>query len=41
MSAIEKLLGRKSSGSGKEAENTDVGIRHAGLVASSILKNWH
>jgi hypothetical protein len=38
VSTIEELLGRKSSGSGLEAENTAVGFRHADHVASSISK---
>jgi hypothetical protein len=33
VSTIEKLLGRKSSGSGLEIENTAVGIRHADYAA--------
>jgi hypothetical protein len=34
----EELLGRKSSGSVLETENTDVGVRHADHVAPSIRK---
>jgi hypothetical protein len=41
VSTVEELLGRKSSGSGLEDENTAVGIRHADHVAPSILKSWH
>jgi hypothetical protein len=41
MSTIEELFRRKSSGSGIEAENTAVGIRHADYVATSIRKIWH
>jgi hypothetical protein len=33
VSTVEELLGRKSSGSGPETENTAVGIRHADHVA--------
>jgi hypothetical protein len=36
VSTIEELLGRKSSGSSLETENTAVEIRHADHVASSI-----
>jgi hypothetical protein len=35
-STSEELRGRKSSGSGLEAENMAVGIRHADNVAPSI-----
>jgi hypothetical protein len=38
MSTTEELLGRKSSGSGLETENTAVGIRHADHVATSTRK---
>jgi hypothetical protein len=38
VSTIVELLGRKSSGSGLETENTAVGIRHADHVAPSIRK---
>jgi hypothetical protein len=38
---IEELLGRKSSGSGLEPENTAVGIRRTDHVAPSIRKGWH
>jgi hypothetical protein len=37
----EELLGRKSSDSGPETENTAVGIRHAVHVVTSSLKSWH
>jgi hypothetical protein len=40
VSTFEVLLGRKSSGSGLETENTAVGISHADHVASSIRKSW-
>jgi hypothetical protein len=40
VSIIEKLLGRKSSGSGLETENKAVGIRRADHEASSIGKSW-
>jgi hypothetical protein len=39
VSTIEELIGRKSSGSGLETENTAVGIRHADHVAPSIHKS--
>jgi hypothetical protein len=38
VSTIEELLGRKSSGSGLETENTAVGIRRADHAAPSIRK---
>jgi hypothetical protein len=38
LSTIEELLGRKSSGSDLEIENTAVGIPHADHVAPSINK---
>jgi hypothetical protein len=38
VSTIEELLERKSSGSGLEAENMALGIRHADHVAPSICK---
>jgi hypothetical protein len=38
VSTIEKLLGRNSSGSVLETENTAVGIRHADHVTPSIRK---
>jgi hypothetical protein len=38
VSTAEKLLGRKSRGSGLETENTAIGIRHADYVAPSILR---
>jgi hypothetical protein len=38
VSTVEELLGRKSSGSGLETENTAVGIRHADHVLPSIRK---
>jgi hypothetical protein len=41
VSTIEELLGRKSSGSGLETENTGVGIRHTDHVASFIRKSGH
>jgi hypothetical protein len=41
LSTIEGLLGRKSSGSGLEIENTAVQIRHADDVPPSIPKSWH
>jgi hypothetical protein len=41
VSTTEELLGRKSSGSCLETENTAVGIRHADHVAPSIRKIWH
>jgi hypothetical protein len=40
VSTAEELLGRKSSGSGLETENTVVGIRHADHVEPSILESW-
>jgi hypothetical protein len=40
-SKIENLLERKSSGSGIESYNTDVGIRHGDHMAPSIRKSWH
>jgi hypothetical protein len=39
VSITEELLGRKSSGSGLETENTAVGIRHADHVTLSIRKS--
>jgi hypothetical protein len=41
VSTIEELLGRKSSGSGLETENTAAGIRHADHVEASIRERWH
>jgi hypothetical protein len=41
VSTTEERLGRKSSGSGLEIENTAVGTRHADHVAPSIRKRWH
>jgi hypothetical protein len=41
MSTNEELLGRKSSGSGLESENTAVGIRHADRMVPSIRKSWY
>jgi hypothetical protein len=41
VSTIEELVGRKSSGSGLEIENTTIRIRHADHVAPSIRKSWH
>jgi hypothetical protein len=41
VSTTEELLGRKSSGSGLESQNTAVRIRHADYVAPSIRNNWH
>jgi hypothetical protein len=41
VSKTEELLGRNSSGSGLETENTAVGIRHADHVAPSIRKSWN
>jgi hypothetical protein len=38
VSTIEELLGRKSSGSSLENENTAVGIHHADHVASFYLQ---
>jgi hypothetical protein len=38
VNTTEKLLGRNSSGSGLETENTAVGIRNADHVAASIFK---
>jgi hypothetical protein len=38
VSTTEELLGRKSSGSGLESENTAVGIPHADNAAPSICK---
>jgi hypothetical protein len=38
VSTTEELLGRNSSGSGLETENTAVGIRHADHVPPSIRK---
>jgi hypothetical protein len=38
VSTIEELLGRKSSGSGLETENTAVGTRHSDHVAPSLPK---
>jgi hypothetical protein len=38
VSTTEEVLGRNSSGSGLETENTAVGIRHADHVAPSIRK---
>jgi hypothetical protein len=40
VNTIEELLGRKSSGSFLETENTAAGIRHADHVAPSIRKSW-
>jgi hypothetical protein len=40
VSTIEGLLGRKSSGSGLETDNTVIGIRHADHVAPFIRKSW-
>jgi hypothetical protein len=41
VSTIQELLGRKSSGSGLETENTAVGISHTDHMAPSISKDWH
>jgi hypothetical protein len=41
VSTLEELLGRKSSGSGLESENTAIRIHHAEHVAPSTLKSWH
>jgi hypothetical protein len=41
LTATEELLGRGSSGSGLEIENTEVRICHADHVTPSILKSWH
>jgi hypothetical protein len=41
VSTIEELLGRKSSASGLERENTTIGIRQFDHVASSIPKSLH
>jgi hypothetical protein len=41
VSTIEELLGRKSSSSGLEIENTAVEIRYADHVASFISRAWH
>jgi hypothetical protein len=42
VSTTEELHERKCSGSGRKAEITAVGIRHADHVKSSILrKSWH
>jgi hypothetical protein len=41
VSTVEELLGRKSSGSDLEIENTALGICHADDVAPSICKSWH
>jgi hypothetical protein len=38
---IEELLGRKSSGSGLEIENTAVRIRHTNYVTPSTRKSWN
>jgi hypothetical protein len=38
VSTTEEIFGRNSSGSGLEAENMAVGIRHADHVAPSIRK---
>jgi hypothetical protein len=40
VSTTEELLGRKSSGSCLQTENTAVGIRHADHVAPFIRKSW-
>jgi hypothetical protein len=40
VSTTEELLGKKSSGSGLEAENTALGIRRADHVAPSVHKSW-
>jgi hypothetical protein len=40
VNTIEELLGRKSSGSGLETENTSVEICYADHMASSIRKSW-
>jgi hypothetical protein len=37
---IEELLGRKSSGSGLDSENTAMGIRHADHVEPYIRKSY-
>jgi hypothetical protein len=39
MSTTEELLGRESSGSGVETENTAVRIRHADHVTPSIRRD--
>jgi hypothetical protein len=41
VSTVEELLGRKSSCSDLETEDTDIGMCHADHVAPSILKCWH
>jgi hypothetical protein len=41
VSTIEELLGRDSSGSGLEVENTAVGIHYTDHVTPSIRKSWH
>jgi hypothetical protein len=41
LSTIEELLGRNSSDSGPEKENTAVGIRCADYATPSIRKSWH
>jgi hypothetical protein len=41
VSTIGELLERKSSGSGLEAENTAVGIRHTDHVAPSDKLGWY
>jgi hypothetical protein len=41
VSITEELLGRNSSGSGIETENTAVGIRRADDLTHSIRKRWH
>jgi hypothetical protein len=41
VSTTEELLGRNSSCSGLQTENTVVGIRSADHVSPSISKSWH
>jgi hypothetical protein len=41
VNTIEELLGRKSSGTCLETENTAVMNRHADHMAPSISKSWH
>jgi hypothetical protein len=41
VSTIEELLGRNSSGSGPEIENTAVGNCQTNHVVSYISKRWH
>jgi hypothetical protein len=41
VSTTEELLGRKSSGSGLETENTPVGIRYADHATPTIPKSSH